>query len=99
MKKSFRKIFAILAVVTVLGAMCIPFAFAVEGDSANDASAAVSAISSGFSQITGTLKISNLIAVLGVALGSAVAFFFFWWGIRKVVRAVTAAFKKGRISV
>lgn len=99
MKKSFRKIFAILAVVTVLGAMCIPFAFAAEGDSANYASEAVSAMKSGFSQVTGTITISNVLTVLAIVLGTAVGFFFFWWGIRKVIRVVSKSFKSGRVSV
>lgn len=97
MKRSFKKIFAILACVTVLGAMCIPAAFAADGASA--ASEAVSAITSGFSQITSTITIGNVLTVLGIVLAVAVGFFFFWWGIRKVVRVVTAAFKKGKISV
>lgn len=99
MKRSFKKIFAILACVTVLGAMCIPFAFAAEGDVVSPASEAVSAITSGFSQITSTITIGNVLSVLGIVLAVAVGFFFFWWGIRKVVRVVTAAFKKGKISV
>lgn len=96
MKRSFKKIFAILACVIVLGAMCIPFAFAAEGDAASEA---VSAITSGFGQITSTITIGNILSVLGIVLAVAVGFFFFWWGIRKVVRVVTAAFKKGKISV
>ena len=99
MKKSFRKIFAILAAITVLGAMCIPAAFAAEGDSVNYASEAVSAVKSGFSQITGTVTIGNVFSVLGIVLVTAVGFFFFWWGIRKVIRVVTKSFKSGRISV
>lgn len=99
MKKSFKKIFAILAAITVLGAMCIPFAFAVDGAAGNDASAAVSAITSGFSTITSTITIGNILTVLAVVLGTAVGFFFFWWGIRKVIRVVSKSFKSGRVSV
>ena len=99
MKKSFRKIFAILAVVTVLGAMCIPFAFAADGDPTNYATEAVSAMKSGFSQITSTISIGNVLTVLAIVLGVAVGFFFFWWGIRKVIKVVTASFKKGKVSV
>ena len=95
MKRSFKKIFAILACVTVLAAMCIPAAFAAD----DAASEAVSAITSGFGQITSTITIGNILSVLGIVLAVAVGFFFFWWGIRTVVRVVTAAFKKGKISV
>lgn len=99
MKKSFRKIFAILAVVTVLGAMCIPFAFAEGAASANYASEAVSAMKSGFGEVTGTITIGNVLTVLAIVLGTAVGFFFFWWGIRKVIRVVSKSFKSGRVSV
>lgn len=90
-----KRIFAALAVVLIIGAMAVP-CFAAEGDVASEA---VSAMSQGFSTITGTLSIGNVLKVISIALGVCVGFVFFWWGIRKVVRMVTAAFKKGRASV
>lgn len=99
MKKSFKKIFAILAAITVLCAMCIPAAFAVDGTPSNYASEAVSAMKSGFSEVTGTITIGNVLSVLAIVLATAVGFFFFWWGIRKVIRVVSKSFKSGRVSV
>ena len=67
MKKSFRKIFAILAVVTVLGAMCIPFAFAEGAASANYASEAVSALTMlGYSQSEAAVAVGKLSQDLSV---------------------------------
>lgn len=93
--RNFKRIFACLAVVLIMGAMAVP-CFAAEGDAASEA---VSAMNQGFSTITGTLSIGNIIKVAAIALGVCVGFMFFWWGIRKVIRMVTAAFKKGKVSV
>lgn len=90
-----KRIFAALAVVLIIGAMAVP-CFAVESSPASEA---LSAMSEGFSTITGTLSIGNVIKVAAIALGVCVGFMFFWWGIRKVIRMVQTAFKKGKVSV
>lgn len=73
-------------------------AFAAEGDSAV-ASEAVNQVKTAFSTVTSTISITNILSMVGVALAACVGFFFFWWGIRKVIKMVTGAFKKGKISV
>ncbi len=92
-KKNLKKVFALFAVVMIIGAMAVP-CFAAEVDSE-----AVSAVKAGFTQVTGTISIANVLQVLGIVLGVAFGFFFFWWGIRKVIRVVSKSFKNGRVSV
>lgn len=96
-KPVFKRVLSFLMIFAIMGCMAIP-AFAAEGDTsvANDA---VSAVSSAFSTVTSTISVGNILKMVGIALGACVAFFFFWWGIRKVIKMVTNAFKKGKVSV
>lgn len=45
------------------------------------------------------LNFTTVMEVIGVGLASAVAIFLGWWGIRKLVRIVMNAFKKGKVSI
>lgn len=49
--------------------------------------------------VTAQISVSNVAAVLGTIAGAGVGFAFFWWGGRKALRALMAAFKKGKISI
>lgn len=94
-KKMFKSLFAVFAVVCVLFSMAVP-AFATEADYASEA---VSAVSAGLAEVTGTFTIGNILTVLLSVLGIAVGFMFFWWAIRKVIGIVKRAFTKGKVSV
>lgn len=93
--KLLKKAFALVACVAVMACFAIPSFAASETDS----SQAVSAISSAFSDITATINVSTILSAIGVALGACVLLFFFWWGLRKVIKMVMSAFRKGKISV
>lgn len=45
------------------------------------------------------INVSTVATVLSAALGIAAIFSFAWWGARKVLRMIMAAFRKGRVSV
>ena len=49
--------------------------------------------------VTAQISVSNVATVLGTIAGAGVGFAFFWWGGRKALRALMAAFKKGKISI
>lgn len=49
--------------------------------------------------VTSQISVSNVATVLGIIAGAGVGFAFFWWGCRKALRALMAAFKKGKISI
>lgn len=51
------------------------------------------------SAVTSNFNIATIAEIIGVVLGACVGLFLFWWGARKVVRMVSAAFKKGKISL
>lgn len=42
---------------------------------------------------------STIVAVIGVGLAAAVVFVFLWWGIRKLISILMAAFKRGKLRV
>lgn len=49
--------------------------------------------------VVANFNISTIASIIGIVLAACVGLFLFWWGARKVVRMVSSAFKKGRISL
>ena len=65
-----------------------------------DSSAAVgwSDLSSVLTAITGQITVANVIAVIAGAIGAAIGLVFMWWGVRKLIRVLMSAFRKGKLS-
>lgn len=91
--KAVKRIFAALCCISVMFTMALP-CFA-EDVTENP----VSQIQSAFGNVTSTIKISNVVSVIGIVMAAAVGFVLFWWGLRKVIKVIMSAFKKGRVSV
>lgn len=51
------------------------------------------------SAITGQISVTTVAEVLTYAAGLAIALVFFWWGVRKALRILMGAFRRGRMSV
>lgn len=49
--------------------------------------------------VTGQISVQTIVGVLGTCATAAVGLVFMWWGVRKVLRALMSAFKKGKISL
>lgn len=49
--------------------------------------------------LTNQISVATVVQVLAVIVGACVGFAFMWWGLRKAVRALMSAFKKGKVSV
>lgn len=49
--------------------------------------------------LTGQFSVAEIVPVVTTALTAAVVLAFFWWGVRKVLRIIMSAFRKGRVSV
>lgn len=49
--------------------------------------------------LQGQISVATVVEVLAVLAGATVGLAFMWWGVRKVVRAIMSAFKKGRVSL
>lgn len=62
-----------------------------------DTNEAVSAAQTLMSNITSTLNITNVVAILSAGLGAVVGLFLAWWGARKLANMVFNVFRKGKI--
>ena len=49
--------------------------------------------------IQSQISVATVVEVLAVTATACVGLVFMWWGVRKVTRALMAAFKKGKISL
>ncbi len=94
--KFIKKAFALVACIAVMACMSVPAFAASEGA---DSAVAVSAVQSIFDDLTATVNVSSILSAIGIALGASVLLFFFWWALRKVIKMVMAAFRKGKVSV
>lgn len=79
-------------------AISMAFSAAAEGEVGAGADA-IAAAKSVIGEATKTINISNLTTILVYGVGIAIGLFLLWWGARKLVRIVTAAFKRGKVSV
>lgn len=84
-----------LPAVTALSsaALAAP-AWAAEGTvvTASDWSSVISAL-------TAQISVSTIIAALTTFVAAGIGIVFMWWGLRKGIRSLMAAFRKGRMSV
>lgn len=55
--------------------------------------------SSVITALTSQVSVSTIIAALATFMAASIGIVFMWWGLRKAVRTLMAAFRKGRISV
>lgn len=49
--------------------------------------------------LSGQINVETVVGVLAIVAAACVGLAFMWWGVRKVTRALMAAFKKGKISL
>ena len=45
------------------------------------------------------ISVANIVAILATLAGVSVAFAFMWWGVRKLIKVIMSAFKKGKVSL
>lgn len=50
-------------------------------------------------EISKFISVENIVAVLAAVTAVSVSFVFLWWGVRKVIRMIMSAFRKGKLSV
>lgn len=55
-------------------------------------------LSSVLSAITDQISVTTVIAVVAGAIGASIGLVFMWWGVRKLIRVLMAAFRKGKLS-
>ncbi len=51
------------------------------------------------SALTAQVSVSTIVAVLVTLVTSGIGLVFMWWGVRKALRSLMAAFRKGKMSL
>ena len=49
--------------------------------------------------LTAQISVSTVVTVVAAGMAAAVGFVFMWWSVRKLVRMIMSAVKKGKASV
>lgn len=47
--------------------------------------------------LTNSITVTEIATIIGIILGSTLGIALFWWGARKLVKAIVTAFKTGKI--
>lgn len=55
--------------------------------------------SSVMSALTGQISVTTIIGVLVTLVTAGIGLVFMWWGVRKALRSLMAAFRKGKMSL
>lgn len=49
--------------------------------------------------MTGQISVSTIVGVLATLVTAGIGLVFMWWGVRKAVRSLMSAFRKGKMSL
>lgn len=49
--------------------------------------------------MTSQISVSTIVAALATFITAGIGLVFMWWGVRKLVRTVMSAFRRGKLSV
>lgn len=55
--------------------------------------------SSVMSALTSQISVTTIIGVLATLVTAGIGLVFMWWGVRKALRSLMAAFRKGKMSL
>lgn len=83
--------------MTIFDVVASNMLVALESGSASAVTAADWA--SVISAMTAQISVATIVGVLATIVAACIGIVFMWWGVRKAVRALMAAFRKGKISV
>ena len=83
--------------MTVFDVVALNMLVAVESGAATAVTA--SDWASVISAMTAQISVATIVGVMATIVAACIGIVFMWWGVRKAVRALMAAFRKGKISV
>lgn len=95
MKDKLKRFLAPFLVVASLALSAFP-AFAVDGATTPVSATDWSAI---LTSLTAQISVSTVVAALATFITAGIGLVFMWWGVRKLVRTVMGAFRRGKLSV
>lgn len=97
--KTFKKVATVGVAMCIMALSCV-MCFATDGTgSAETADTIVQGITSIYSGLSQTFTFANIVKFLGVAISGAGLLALGWFGLRKVVRMIQTALKKGKVSI
>ena len=85
--------------MTVFDVLARNMLVALEGGSATVTAVTASDWASVISAMTAQISVGTIVGVMATIVAACIGIVFMWWGVRKAVRALMAAFRKGKISV
>lgn len=83
--------------MTIFDAMAFNMLVALASSTATPVTA--SDWASVISAMTAQISVATIVGVMATIVAACIGIVFMWWGVRKAVRALMAAFRKGKISV
>lgn len=87
-------------VLTLVMALCLVMGSAVAVSAADTQTVVdATAYQSLFDILTAQLNVQSIVGVIAAILGVCVGLVFLWWGARKGLSMLMAAFKKGKVSI
>ena len=86
-----RKVAAVSTALSAAGAGVVT-SFAAEGDG-SDVSSITTGVKSVFTTVSGTFSFTNIIAMVGIAIGAAALLVLGWFGLRKVISIIKGAIR------
>lgn len=92
-----KKLTALKALPVATGAATLASAF--PSFAADTGATTAADWSSVITALTGQISVSTIVAALATFVTAGIGIVFMWWGVRKGVRSLMSAFRKGRMSV
>lgn len=90
----FKKVFAALMVFLLVPAM----AFAEDGTASAGGVFSTTELSTIISTITGVINVTSIIQMIAAMITACIGIVFMWWAIRKGIRVIMSAVRKGKVS-
>lgn len=88
-----NKVFALTAFLLMIPA----FAFA-EGITPAGGAFSTTELSTIIATVTDTLNVSSIVGMIAAMITACIGIVFMWWGIRKGIKVIMSAVRKGRVS-
>lgn len=93
-----KKKLAVVCCALMMCTMMVPLASAADA-TAGEYMSADEAATQMLGLVTAEINFGTILSVIGVGIGSALALMLGWWGLRKLLRMVLGAFRKGKVSL
>ncbi len=94
-----KKKLAVVCCALMMCTMMVPLASAADGTTGETYMSAEQAAQQMLGLVTAEVNFGTILSVIGVGIGAALALMLGWWGLRKLVKMVIGAFKKGNVSL